>query len=120
MALIHPLIGGILAHASNMADSSVADDTSHLGATNRTPVLTRSDTTSFAACVEAPDRDGMIRFFAPRRVIHWIMARPIPPSPPATTYDAFTSNCQVLLCTRYFYFNVSKHVMLTEIFYVSE
>lgn len=85
-ALIHPLIGGILAVQScTRADSSAAEVTSQGEVTIQTPFISSSETTSSAACDDGPEREGTIRYLAPRSTIHRKIARPIPPNPPGTT-----------------------------------
>jgi hypothetical protein len=78
-------MGGIPAQLSKTVDSSVADDASQEGIAKRTPLLTSRDTKSEAAWEEGPERDRTMKFFAPFLHIHSMIARPMPPKPPAKT-----------------------------------
>ncbi|GAW27335.1 putative polyketide synthase [Rosellinia necatrix] len=103
MALMHPLIGGhVEEHLSKRASNSAALVTSHWDDSMRTPAAASSVTSSRAACEDACDLEGTMRCLAPFAAIHRNMARPIPPNPPATTYDALESKLHLRLCVMNF------------------
>ena len=61
---------------------------SHGGWTISTPLRAIDSTKRLADADVGPDRVSMIRWRAPRMTIHLMMATPMPPKPPATTYVA--------------------------------
>ena len=89
---MQPLTVGILRHDSSAEAKASRSPISQAGVATLTPFscssLKRFPTSSPCAFV----RDRRIRFLALRLTIHRAMLRPSPPSPPAMTYEEFSSN----------------------------